>query len=117
MSLPWVDLPADSIEMRSEAASRRRRYSTTLGQGASLRSAPTLWPRKLSGETGPAARAGAGTDSMDRTDRLSVSTYGRGQRGIGVLPSVTPESTVGAALCGRPVLHAAALFPTRRAAT
>src|SRR5215210_5960296 len=86
--------------MRSEAASRRRRYSTTLGQGASLRSAPTLWPRKLSGETGPeatagsAATAGAASDRSDKKVRLNVKTYGRGQRDIGSPPSVTPECTV-----------------------
>src|SRR5881227_1162564 len=75
MSLPWVDLPADSRETRSEAASTRRRYSTTLGQGASLRSAPTRWPRKLSGVGTSAAvdggvRAGTARHSTARIGRI-----------------------------------------------
>src|SRR4030095_10109826 len=77
------DFPADSIEMRSEAASRTRRYSTTLGQGASLRSAPTRWPRKLSGDGASVAAAGA---ARARTARLNASIFGRGLQGIGRSP-------------------------------
>src|SRR3954454_17312846 len=83
MSLPWVDLPADSMETRPDPASTRRRYSTTLGQGASLRSAPTGWPRKLSGEGIPAAADGIARvgRARHRTNRI-----GRVRRGIGSPP-------------------------------
>src|SRR5262245_28944259 len=91
--------------MRSEAASRRRRYSTTLGQGASLRSAPTRWPRKLSGDGGSAADIGSG-----RTARLSASTYGKTVRGIGP-PSLDAECTAPAAAPRPPHLPGPPLPP------
>ena len=63
ISLPRVEVPATSIETRGEAASTSRRYSTTFGQGASLRSAPTSWPRKAAGGWISAAPAGAAAKS------------------------------------------------------
>src|SRR5690349_17292246 len=77
MSLPWVERPADSIETRSEAASTWRRYSTTLGQGASFLSSPTRCPRNFSGLGTWAARA---APASDRTARTDVQSSGRMRR-------------------------------------
>ncbi len=77
ISLPSVEVPATSIVTRSEAASTSRRYSSTFGHGASLRSAPTRWPRNSSGVGGVAAPAAPARQSartvIARVRRMGTS--------------------------------------------